>query len=383
MPWNFQSMAVYTDGQNGCFHGITAINKMVYYIRKNLNMKIAFFGSYREKNISLKAETSLRKDFEEACFEIGYRMVQDGHQIIIGSDSKNTADYHVFRGAFEFLKNNRINKSGHYIEVVRPHSHVQPYIEYYKEIPDVFAYQTRDMDWESAHLVSIKESDLIITICGAEGTYVAGMATLVAGKKLFPIGSFGGASSKLLMEIPKFNVNYLTISNSNFLFNPWNKTILDKLIDISKINAPPEILIIHGRSQDNQLLKNYLTSNLNIPITNVKIMGETYGTGKSLPEKFEELATTADCAIALATPDDFGNDKSNYHSLNLRARQNVWLEIGWFWGKLGRDKVLILVQDKIEIPSDLSGLEFYNYQSVPMERAEDLRRFIGKIKKKA
>ena len=39
-----------------------------------------------------------------------------------------------------------------------------------------------------------------------------------------------------------------------------------------------------------------------------------------------------------------------------RARQNVLLELGYFLGKLGRDKVCALKKGEVDIPSDFAGI---------------------------
>ena len=41
-----------------------------------------------------------------------------------------------------------------------------------------------------------------------------------------------------------------------------------------------------------------------------------------------------------------------------RARQNVVFEAGYFMGKLGRDRVVIIAEKGIEIPSDLQGVVY-------------------------
>ena len=38
-----------------------------------------------------------------------------------------------------------------------------------------------------------------------------------------------------------------------------------------------------------------------------------------------------------------------------RARENVWVEVGWFWGRLGRERVFLWLKDEIKLPSDLQG----------------------------
>lgn len=46
-----------------------------------------------------------------------------------------------------------------------------------------------------------------------------------------------------------------------------------------------------------------------------------------------------------------------------RARQNVVLEHGYFIGKLGRERVLALHRDKVELPSDLQGILYTPFDS--------------------
>jgi predicted nucleotide-binding protein len=44
--------------------------------------------------------------------------------------------------------------------------------------------------------------------------------------------------------------------------------------------------------------------------------------------------------------------------LNWRAHQNVILELGYFIGKLGRERVCVLKSDDVEIPSDVHGVGY-------------------------
>lgn len=61
-----------------------------------------------------------------------------------------------------------------------------------------------------------------------------------------------------------------------------------------------------------------------------------------------------DCAIVLMTADDEGKAKED-ECLNKRARQNVVFEAGYFIGKLGLDRVIMIYDEGIEAPGDLSG----------------------------
>ncbi|WP_311395871.1 nucleotide-binding protein [Escherichia coli] len=79
-----------------------------------------------------------------------------------------------------------------------------------------------------------------------------------------------------------------------------------------------------------------------------------YGS-RTIIEKFEAESGDVSFAIVLMTPDDSGSALAS-ESTRLRARQNVLYELGYFAGKLGRGKVLVLRKGDIEIPSDLAGV---------------------------
>jgi predicted nucleotide-binding protein len=84
------------------------------------------------------------------------------------------------------------------------------------------------------------------------------------------------------------------------------------------------------------------------------ILHEQADRGRTIIEKFEHHAAQAACAIVLLTADDTGGPKGG--GQQPRARQNVVLELGFFLGKLGRDRVVILYELGVELPGDLQGV---------------------------
>jgi hypothetical protein len=147
---------------------------------------------------------------------------------------------------------------------------------------------------------------------------------------------------------------------------------------IERAQPPPTTFIIHGHDHAGVKELEDVMKQLNLPAP--VVMKDQFVSGATLPEKFEQLAGTALLAIALLTPDDLGRAVAEYLPAtpvqqSSRARQNAWLEIGWFWGRLGRDHVMLLVKGDIEIPSDLRGLEYYNYRENVAELADRLRQF--------
>lgn len=88
------------------------------------------------------------------------------------------------------------------------------------------------------------------------------------------------------------------------------------------------------------------------------ILSEQANQGKTIIEKIEENSEVG-AAICLFTGDDYGRAK-DATSENLRARQNVVFEAGYFMGKLGRGNVILIASPDIEIPSDLQGVVYTN-----------------------
>ncbi|QHF03872.1 MULTISPECIES: TIR domain-containing protein [Pseudomonas syringae group] len=83
------------------------------------------------------------------------------------------------------------------------------------------------------------------------------------------------------------------------------------------------------------------------------ILHEQANQGRTVIEKVETHGDVS-FAVVLLTPDDEGRVKGG--ELEPRARQNVLLELGYFIGRLGRNKVCALKRGALEIPSDFAGV---------------------------
>lgn len=113
-------------------------------------------------------------------------------------------------------------------------------------------------------------------------------------------------------------------------------------------------------------------------------MRNEFLSGATLPEKWEHLANDIDGAIALVTPDDVGSladTGDTSPSTERRARENVWIEAGWVWGRLGRERLLLVRQDDTEIPSDLRGSDVPEYHESPREAEQTIRDFVASIRR--
>lgn len=88
----------------------------------------------------------------------------------------------------------------------------------------------------------------------------------------------------------------------------------------------------------------------------VTILEEQPDQGRTLIEKFEDHADAIGYAVVLLTGDDEGRKAGSEADLVPRARQNVILELGFFFGALGRGRVAMLYTPDVELPSDVAGI---------------------------
>ena len=91
-----------------------------------------------------------------------------------------------------------------------------------------------------------------------------------------------------------------------------------------------------------------------------EILADLPGGGDTIIEKFEKNASEVGFAIVLLTPDDEGRIYGSQMPLQPRARQNVVLELGYFFGKLGRSRTAVL-NAGVEQPSDILGVSYIEY----------------------
>ena len=111
-----------------------------------------------------------------------------------------------------------------------------------------------------------------------------------------------------------------------------------------------KVFIVHGHDGEaRETVARFLT---NIGLEPI-ILHEQANRGMTIIEKVEANSEVG-FAVVLLTPDDEGCAKGG--TPEPRARQNVLLELGYFIGRLGRDKVCALKRGHVEIPSDFAGV---------------------------
>jgi CheY-like chemotaxis protein len=128
------------------------------------------------------------------------------------------------------------------------------------------------------------------------------------------------------------------------------------LLQAVKNAIVPRVFVVHGHDNEAALLVERLLGRIRVqPV----VLRDLPGSGKAIIEKLERYSNVS-FAVVLLTPDDFGGKKTDPPSSRSRARQNVIFELGFFVGKLGRNRVAILHKqaEDLELPSDYVGVHY-------------------------
>lgn len=125
------------------------------------------------------------------------------------------------------------------------------------------------------------------------------------------------------------------------------------------------IFIVHGQDDGTkEAVARFISSIGFDPI----ILHEQPNKGRTIIQKFRDEASDVGFAIVLLTPDDQTSTGEK------RARQNVILELGFFLGALGPDRVAAIVKGDVETPSDFDGVVYISHQgSWKMDVAKELQ----------
>lgn len=137
-----------------------------------------------------------------------------------------------------------------------------------------------------------------------------------------------------------------------------------------------KIFLIHGHNEAKRReLKEIIEKFDLVPLV---LLDESDGGVRTIIEKFEDYAKQCCYAIAIFTPDDtVTNSKETY----LQARPNAIFEIGWFCGKLGRERVMLLMQDhpSMTVFSDFNGTLQKRFSKDIKEVKTDIENELKKI----
>jgi predicted nucleotide-binding protein len=160
------------------------------------------------------------------------------------------------------------------------------------------------------------------------------------------------SSTKLIAGIRKLTSAVLIPFTRDFQTYVEERTPAATLMRTEPSNRN-RIFIVHGHDEaPREIVARFITMIGLEPV----ILHEQANRGMTIPEKLIANSNVG-FAVVLLTPDDFGRARAASND-QPRARQNVILELGYFVGRLGRDKVCALLKDEVEIPSDYLGVAY-------------------------
>ncbi|MCK8462726.1 nucleotide-binding protein [Aliiroseovarius sp. S1339] len=140
-----------------------------------------------------------------------------------------------------------------------------------------------------------------------------------------------------------------------------NSTSSHFLEDPNRKPASNRVFVVHGH--DDAILHQVTRLLERLQLKPI-VLREQPNKGRTIIEKFESNADV-DFAVVLMTADDMGAslDSASEGDYCPRARQNVVLELGYFFARLKRQGTCVLKSQGVETPSDIFGVVYTEIDS--------------------
>lgn len=112
---------------------------------------------------------------------------------------------------------------------------------------------------------------------------------------------------------------------------------------------PRRVFITHGNTDEWRKVQPFIEKDVKLETIE---LAQEYNAGQTIIEKLTSNADRCDSAVIVWTGDDTdGAGKP-------RARENVMHEIGFFQGRYGRGRVILLHEEGVNVPTNLAGLVY-------------------------
>lgn len=129
-------------------------------------------------------------------------------------------------------------------------------------------------------------------------------------------------------------------------------------LETPKPTAPQRVFISHGRSNDWRAVQPFIERD--VDILTIELAQEP-NLGRTIIEKFIDNADRCDSAVIVMTGDDVSKENET------RVRENVMHEIGFFQGRYGRNAVILLHEEGVNIPNNLAGVAYIPFPKGSIE----------------
>lgn len=146
------------------------------------------------------------------------------------------------------------------------------------------------------------------------------------------------------------------INNLDYVLEVHSNMRIGEIVE-EKIKTN-RIFISHGKSEEWRKLQAYIEKDLEY---NTMELAQEANLGRTILQKLYEEAKKCSIAVIVMT----GDDKTE--NGEIRARENVMHEIGFFQGIYGLNNVILLHESGVNIPSNIHGLVYIPFPKDTLE----------------
>jgi len=243
-------------------------------------------------------------------------------------------------------------------------SRAKKYLEIVEKLVTKSGLSKEDLNWweSNSSLLQREAQRLGHGIIGYKLSYNRGYIPRYQLFANFPVLLQGGDQDDAIQLIPivKQSLRSYIQELNEILEDPKRLKKLKEVREEKELSN--RIFIVHGHNETMKQSVARLLKNIRLePI----ILHEQPNKGRTIIEKIEDYSDVGFAVILFSPDDKIFSMKNGPKNGMFRARQNVILELGYFIGKLGRDKVAVLyLEDKnFEFPSDIFGILYLSFDS--------------------
>jgi len=132
----------------------------------------------------------------------------------------------------------------------------------------------------------------------------------------------------------------------------------NSLLEQPKREPARRVFITHGRSNDWRAVQPFIEKDVGLQTVE---LAQEPNMGRTIIEKLIDNAVRCDSAVIVMTGDDVANEDQS------RVRENVMHEIGFFQGRYGRNLVILLHEEDVNIPTNLAGVAYIPFPKGAIE----------------
>lgn len=140
------------------------------------------------------------------------------------------------------------------------------------------------------------------------------------------------------------------INNLDYALEVYSNLRIGEIKD-DKIKSK-RIFLSHGKSSEWRKVQAYLEKDLEHSTLE---LAQEANLGRTILQKLYEEAKKCSIAVIIMTGDDLTDEGE------IRARENVMHEIGYFQGFYGLNNVILLHENDVNIPSNIHGLVYISF----------------------